>query len=141
MLIREQTLPAHQPTATIAPVQPVQIESPILDEGPSFSSFELGISSAPSGSSAPQPAHDAASERLARFLSQESVNPAPKGKFISIGATSSNNEDSTVFKLKEEIGIMNQKLIEKDVLIGTLDVKVSELERENAQKSKQISEL
>lgn len=49
--------------------------------------------------------------------------------------------DPSISELKAEIGVLNQKIIEKDVLIGTLDNRVSELEKENYQKSKQISDL
>lgn len=46
------------------------MDSQGLNEGPSdaHSLFETGSSSAPSDSSTPQLAHDAASERLARFF-------------------------------------------------------------------------
>ena len=44
-------------------------------------------------------------------------------------------------KLKEEIGILNQQNIEKDILIGKHDVRIAELEADNALKSKQISDL
>ncbi|CAI9298441.1 unnamed protein product [Lactuca saligna] len=95
----------------------------------------------PDGSSNPPPSHDVAFERLARFLARKDVDPAPRGKGISIGAGISDKEDSTIFYLKVEIRIINQKLIENDVFIGNIDVIVSELEMENIQKSKQISDL
>ncbi|CAI9270473.1 unnamed protein product [Lactuca saligna] len=67
VLIREQTQPTQQPTLTNEPSQRARVESKILHEGHSFvhTSFEVGSSSAPEGSSAPQPAHDATYERLA----------------------------------------------------------------------------
>ena len=143
MLIREQTQPAQQPTATTEPAQQARYEGPILHEGTIFTqtSFEPGSSSTPGSSSVPQRAHDVASERLAKFLARESVDPAPKGKGIYIGAGSSDDEDQIIFELKEEIGILNQKLIEKDLLIGTLDIRVSELEKENSQNLKQNFDL
>ncbi|CAI9263397.1 unnamed protein product [Lactuca saligna] len=96
-----------------------------------WSFYEVGSSSTPGGSSTPPPLHDATSERQARFLAREDVDPAPRGKGISIGARTSDKEEAIIFELKEEIGILNQKLIEKDVLIGTLNIIVSELEKEN----------
>ncbi|CAI9300131.1 unnamed protein product [Lactuca saligna] len=68
-------------------------------------SCEAMSSSAPGGSLTPQPVHDVASERVARFLGCEGDVPAPRGKGILI------------------------------------DVRVSELEKENEHKSKQISDL
>ncbi|CAH1435650.1 unnamed protein product [Lactuca virosa] len=117
VLIREQVQSVQQSTATVRPTQPTHVDSQVLNEGPSGvrSAFEVGISSAPGGSSTPQPTHDVAFERLARFLARQGVDPAPRGKGISIGAGSPDKEDSTIFELKEEIGILNQKLIEKDV--------------------------
>ena len=47
----------------------------------------------------------------------------------------------SISDLKEEITTLKQKITEKDVLIGNLDIRVSDLEEENFQKSKQISDL
>ncbi|CAI9271079.1 unnamed protein product [Lactuca saligna] len=102
----------------------------VVNEGPSVirSFFETGeSSSAPNSSSTPPPSHDVASEQMARFLAREDVDYAPRGKGISIGAESSNKEEGTIFELKEEIGILNQKLIEKDVSIGNVDLNLGAL--------------
>ncbi|CAI9279432.1 unnamed protein product [Lactuca saligna] len=73
---------------TIETSQPIHVEGTILDEGTSFaySSFEAGSLSTLGSSSPPQPKHDAASECLTSFSAQEDVDPAPRGKGISIGA-------------------------------------------------------
>nr|KAJ0216966.1 hypothetical protein LSAT_V11C300126710 [Lactuca sativa] len=118
------------------PTQPTQ-------EGPSVirSYHEVGSSLAPRGSSPPIHVHDAASERLARLLVQPYFDSFSRSKGISIREGNVGGADPSVFDLKAEIGVLNQKLIEKDVLIGNLDVQVSELEEENSSKSKQISSL
>ncbi|CAI9284378.1 unnamed protein product [Lactuca saligna] len=74
-----------------------------MAERPSFSqeSFEPGSSSDPSSYSVPLAAHDAISERHARFLARENVNPAPNGKGISTGAWISDDEYQTIVELKE----------------------------------------
>ncbi|CAH1428595.1 unnamed protein product [Lactuca virosa] len=102
---------------------------------------DIQYSSAPGVSSTPQHAHDVASERLDRFLAQQDSDPAPRGKGVYIGAGSSGGVDPLISELRAEIGVLNQKIIEKDILIGTLDVRVSDLEKENLEKSAQISVL
>ncbi|CAI9260528.1 unnamed protein product [Lactuca saligna] len=92
-------------------------------------SYEARSSSDPGGSSTPQAVHDVAYEWLSMYLACEGDDHAPRGKGILIGAGSPDKEDPMMLKLKEEIGILNQKLIEKDVLIGTLDFRVSELDK------------
>ncbi|CAI9291160.1 unnamed protein product [Lactuca saligna] len=89
--------------------QPDNVVSPILNEGPNVvhSSFEAGSSSATGGSSTPQPAHNASSERLARFLAQQYIDPTPQGKGISIGSGSSEGVNPSVLELKAEIGVLN----------------------------------
>lgn len=85
------------------------MDSPILDEGPSvvYSLFEVRSSTAPGGSSNPQPAHDAASKKLARFLAQQDIDPTPRGNGISIGIGSSGGVDPSISELKAEIGVLN----------------------------------
>ncbi|CAI9285359.1 unnamed protein product [Lactuca saligna] len=116
---------------TVSPTQPTHVDSQVLNDGPNIvrSSFEAMSSSAPRGSLTLQHAHDESSEWLDKFLAREGVDPAHRGKEISIGAGSPDKEELMIFKLKEEMGVLNQKLIERDVLIGTLDIRVSKLEK------------
>ena len=83
----EQAPLAQQSTTTAKPAQPTHDESQVLKRRPSVvrSSYEFRSSSAPRGFSPPQPAHDVASKRLARFLAQQDSDPSPRGKGISIG--------------------------------------------------------
>ncbi|CAI9284073.1 unnamed protein product [Lactuca saligna] len=103
--------------------------------------FKVESSSAPGGSSTPQPVHDVASERLSRFLAQQDFDPAPPDEGMSIGAGSSGGVDPLIFELQAKIIILNQKIIEKDVFIGILDVRFSDFENENLEKSQRISAL
>ncbi|CAH1417207.1 unnamed protein product [Lactuca virosa] len=100
--------------------------------------FSSGCYSAP-----PPPEHDAASIKLAKLLAFQDFIPQSRGKGIYIGSEQGGGEDSqqTIFELKQEILILKQESIEKDLLIGKLDVRVSELEKDNSQKNKQISDL
>ena len=97
-LIQEQAPPVQQPSKAATPTQPTL-------KGPSNvrSSFEVGSSSAPGGSSPPQPTHDVASLRLARFLAQQDSDPLPRGKWISIGEGSLGGAGPSISELKEEI--------------------------------------
>ncbi|CAH1451245.1 unnamed protein product [Lactuca virosa] len=101
-------------------------------------SFASGSSSAP-----PPPEHDAASIKIAKLLAfQDSISQS-KGKGISIGSRQGGDEDShqTISELKEEIMFLKQDSIEKDLLIRSLDVRVSNLEQENSVKDAKIFEL
>ncbi|CAH1428052.1 unnamed protein product [Lactuca virosa] len=93
-----------------------------------------------SSSSPPPPKHDVASIKLSKLLSFQDSIPQSKGKGISIGSGHGGDEDSqpTISELKQEIVLLKQESIEKDLLIGILEVRVSELEKENSQKNKQI---
>ncbi|CAH1439995.1 unnamed protein product [Lactuca virosa] len=84
--------------------------------------FASGSSSAP-----PPPEHDVASVKLAKLLAfQDSISQS-KGKGICIGSRQGGDEDShqTISELKQEIMFLKQESIEKDLLIGSLDVRVS----------------
>ncbi|CAH1434456.1 unnamed protein product [Lactuca virosa] len=115
-------------------VEPAQVhqdvQSPILDEDFDFlaneETFASGSSSAP-----PPPEHDFASVKLAKLLAFQDSIPRSKGKGISIGSGQGGDEDShqTISELKQEIVIFKQESIEKDLLIGNLDVIVLILKR------------
>ncbi|CAI9298687.1 unnamed protein product [Lactuca saligna] len=77
---------------------------------------------------------------LATHLAQHSSEPFSSGKWISIEEGHSGDVDPVVSKLKEEIGILNQQNIKKDILIGKHDVRIVEPKADNALKSKQISD-
>lgn len=117
MLIWEQA-PLTQPATTTpvaTPIVPTQ-------KGPS-TMFETGSSLVPRGSSLPRPAHDIASERLSRVLVvQEATGLPPCGKVISIEDGNSGGVYPSNSELKVEIGVLKQTIIEKDVLIGKLDI-------------------
>lgn len=68
-------------------------------------------------------------ERLSRFLAQRDFVPVPRGKGVSIRVGSSRGVDPLISELQAEIGILNHKILEKDFLIGTLDVRFSDLEK------------
>nr|KAJ0215764.1 hypothetical protein LSAT_V11C300123010 [Lactuca sativa] len=116
--------------------------SPNFDEDFNFvanvESFASGSSSAP-----PPPEHDVASIKLAKALAFQDSIPQSRGKGICIGTGQGGDEDSqhTISELRQEILILKQESIKKDMLIGKLDVRVLELEQQNSQKNKQISEL
>ncbi|CAI9299408.1 unnamed protein product [Lactuca saligna] len=89
-------------------------------------------------SSTPLPLeHDSASIKLAKLLAFQDSIPQSKEKGIYIGFGQRGDEDSqqTISELKQEIVILKQECIQKDLLIGNLDVRVSELEKENSQKT------
>ncbi|CAH1448107.1 unnamed protein product [Lactuca virosa] len=100
--------------------------------------FASGSSSAP-----PPPEHDVASVKLDKLLAFQYSISQSKGKGISIGSRKGGDEDShhTISELKQEIMFLKQESIEKDLLIGSLDVRVSNLEQENSFQDAKISEL
>ncbi|CAH1446738.1 unnamed protein product [Lactuca virosa] len=116
-------------------VEPAQVDED--DQSPTFvedffvneETFASGSSSAP-----PSPEHDVASIMLAKLLAFQDSIPRSRGKGIHIGSGQRGDEDSqqTIFELRQEILILKQESIEKDLLIGKLDVRVSELEKENS---------
>ncbi|CAH1421314.1 unnamed protein product [Lactuca virosa] len=95
-------------------------------------------------SSAPSlPEHDAKSVKLVRILPfQDSISQS-KGKGISIGSGQGSDEYShqIISELKQEIVSLRQESMEKDFLIGNLDVRLSSLEKENSVKDTKIYEL
>ncbi|CAH1450668.1 unnamed protein product [Lactuca virosa] len=114
----------QQPTSNIEPAQVNQDDqSPIVE--PTQVNQD---SSAP-----PPPEHDSASVKLAKLRAFQDSIPQSKGKGISIGSGQGGDEDSqqTISELKQEIVTFKQE----DLLIGNLDVRVSELAKENSQKS------
>ena len=52
------------------------------------------------------------------------------------GKATQGGADPSVPELREEITTLKQKIIEKDVLIGNFDIRISELEEEKFQTSK-----
>lgn len=114
-----------------------------MKEGPSVvqSSYEAGRSSAPGGSTLLQPAHNVASDRLAKLLAHQDFDPSTRAKGIFIGEGSLGGADPSISDLRVEIGILNQKIIKKEVLIGNLDIRVSEFEEVNSIKTKQVVAL
>ena len=82
-----------------------------------------------------------ASKRLAKLLVQKGSVLSPRAKGISIGEASSGGADPSVSELKEEIGVMNHRIIERDVLIDNLKNQVSELKADNSLKTTQIFDL
>ncbi|CAH1421830.1 unnamed protein product [Lactuca virosa] len=155
------TEPVQQPSQIVEPTQvthdvqrPIiepasvqeDIQSPIIEPAPiqqdvhsqmaNEETFTSGSSSAP-----PPPEHDDASVKLAKLLAfQDSISQS-KGKGISIGSRQGGDEDShqTISELKQEIMFLKQESVEKDLLIGSLDVRVSNLEQENSIKDAKIS--
>ncbi|CAH1437021.1 unnamed protein product [Lactuca virosa] len=124
------TEPVQQPTSNVEPAQVNQYDqSPIFDKDflANEETFSSGSSSAP-----PPLEHDYASVNLAKLLAFQESIPHSRGKGISIGSGEGGDEDSqqTIFELKQDIIILKQKSIEKDLLIGKLDVRVYELEKE-----------
>ncbi|CAH1434146.1 unnamed protein product [Lactuca virosa] len=81
--------------------------------------------------------------KLAKILAFQDSIPQSRGKGICIGSGQGDDEDSqhTISELRQKILILKQDSIEKDLLIGKLDVRVSDLEKENSENNKQISEL
>ncbi|CAI9283913.1 unnamed protein product [Lactuca saligna] len=92
--------------------------------------FEVASSSAPKNVSLTRHEHDIVSERLARFLEESEANLLSGEKGISIGAGSLKGEDTSKPELREEIIVLKQKIIEKDLQIENLDSRISVLEDE-----------
>ncbi|CAH1454478.1 unnamed protein product [Lactuca virosa] len=133
----------HNQGPTVEPAQVHQgIQIPTFDDDLNFVTNEETFASW-SSSAPPPPEHDAASVKFAKLLAFQDFIPQSKGKGISIGSWHGGDEDSqkTISELKQEIVHLKQESIEKDLLIGSLDVRVSELEKENSQKNKQVSGL
>lgn len=85
--------------------------------------FEIGISSVPGSSSPPRYVHDITFVMLARALAaQETTGIPPRGKYISIEEGNIQGVEPSNAELKVEIGVLKQTIIEKDLLIGKLDV-------------------
>ncbi|CAH1430711.1 unnamed protein product [Lactuca virosa] len=129
--------PVQPPTSNAELAQVIRDVQTLIVE-PAQETFSSESSSAP-----PPPEHDVASIKLAKLLDFQDSIPQSRGKGIYIGSEQRGDEDSqqTISELRQEILILKQESIEKDSLIGKLDVRVSELENENSQKNKQISEL
>ncbi|KAL7602750.1 hypothetical protein Lser_V15G16330 [Lactuca serriola] len=146
----------------IQPVQPVLTTlttTPTITTEPDHehprTTFEDGSSSALGNVSLTRPDHDIASERLARFYVEFETDLPSREKCISIGEGSMKGEDISKPELREEITVLKQKIIEKDLQIEDLDSHISvleaesslnsdqnfELQQDNAQKTKQISDL
>ena len=136
MFIQDQAPPVSSTITTTTVTAP-----PVLtEEGPS-TTFETGGSSAVPEYSPTRPSIDEASIKLARHLAQQISEPSSRGKGIYIEEDRSGDDDSDVFSLKEEIGILKQQNIEKDILIRKHNVRIVELEEDIVLKSKQITEL
>lgn len=136
MFIPDQAPPVHSTVTTTTITAP---HVP-MNEGPS-TTYEVGGSSVIPEYSPTRPSLEDVSLRLARHLAQHSPEPSSRGKGISIEEGRFGDDDSDMSKLKEEIGILKQQNIEKDILIGKHGVRIAELEEENALKTKQIYEL
>ncbi|CAH1440067.1 unnamed protein product [Lactuca virosa] len=148
--ITEPTQVAHDAQSQIVePVQVIQyVQSPIIETAPvqeNVQSQMINEETFPSVSSSapPPPEHDAASVKLSKLLAFQYSFSQSKGKGISIGSKQGGDEDShpTVSELNQEIMLLKQESIEKDLLIGSLDVRVSSLKQENSVKDAKISEL
>nr|KAJ0186207.1 hypothetical protein LSAT_V11C900484210 [Lactuca sativa] len=76
-----------------------------------------------------------------QMVNEETFASGRKG--ISIGSKQGGDQDShqTISELKQEIMLLKKESIEKDFLIGSLTVRVSNLEQENSVKDAKISEL
>ena len=80
--------------------------------------------------------------RLVRALAaQEATGLPPHGKGISIEEGNSEGNEPSNLELKVKIGVLKQTIIEKDVLIGKLDVRVIDREADVNSKSTQITDL
>ncbi|CAI9281709.1 unnamed protein product [Lactuca saligna] len=123
----------QRPNSKLAPVQEDAQIQMVNEE-----TFGSGSSSAP-----PHPEYDVASVKLAKLLAYQDSISQSKGNGISIGSGQRGDEDfhQTVSKLKQEIVFVKQESTEKDLLIDSLDVRVSNLEQENLAKDAKISEL
>lgn len=117
MLIREQA-PLTQPAASTATssIPPTREEPSVVR-----SSFEVGSSSAPRGSSPARPAHDVVSVRLARVLAEHESDLPVHKKGISIGEGNSKGANPSTPELREETTILKQKIIKKDLQIENLN--------------------
>ena len=75
-------------------------------------------------------------------LSQQQISvPSSHAKGISIEKGHSRDDDPLVSKLGEEIDVLKHQNIEKDLLIGHHDIRIADVEADNALKSKKVSDL
>ncbi|CAH1422129.1 unnamed protein product [Lactuca virosa] len=106
-------------------IEPAQVHQDVQSQMANEETIASGSSSAP-----PPPEHDVVSVKLAKLLAfQDSISQS-KGKGISIGSRQGGDEDShqTISELKQEIMFLKQESIEKDLLIGSPNRRVSNLE-------------
>ncbi|CAI9270115.1 unnamed protein product [Lactuca saligna] len=135
--------PVQQSVSTVEPAQVQEVgQSPIIeptqvqeDVQANEETFSLGCYSDPL-----PPEHDVVSLKLAKLLAFQDSIPQSKEKEICICSGQGIDEGSaqTIFELKQEITNLKQESIKKELLIGSLDVRVLELEKE---KGKHISDL
>ena len=130
MLIQDQAPPAPSIVVTTTVTAPPTL----TEEGPS-TTFETGGSSAVPEYSPTRPLLDDASIRLARHLAQHSPKLSSRGKGISIEEGRSGDNKTLVAKTQEEIGILKQKNIEKDIKLEQNGNYITELQAENALKT------
>ncbi|CAH1449237.1 unnamed protein product [Lactuca virosa] len=98
-------------------------QSPNFDDEFNFVANEETFASG-SSSARPPPEHDVASINLAKILAFQDSIPQLRGKGICIGSGQGGDEESqhTISELRQEILILKQESIEKDLLIGKLDM-------------------
>ncbi|CAI9298201.1 unnamed protein product [Lactuca saligna] len=148
--LKEEITVLKQQILTTSTTTSTTTVEPDLDQAKT--TFEVGSSEHVSPT---RYGHDIASERLSRFLAENEADLPSRGKGISIEEGNLKGDDSSNPELKEEITVLKQQIIEKDLQIEDLDAclsvleaesslktdQISALQQENAQKSKQMSDL
>ena len=103
--------------------------------------YEVGRSSSIPEYTPTRPSLDEASFRLAKHLAQNISDSPSQGKGISFEEEHSGDDKTLVSKLREEIEILRQEVIEKNILLEQHDSYITKLRERDELKSKQISDL
>ncbi|CAI9268291.1 unnamed protein product [Lactuca saligna] len=136
----EVPIVSHAPQVISTVITTTVFTPPIQsDEGPSIM-FETGGSYSIPEYSPTRPSLDEASIRLAKHLDQHSPTSSSRGKGISFREEHSGDDKSTVSELQEEIGVLRQELIEKNIQLEQLASHLEELKERDEEKSKQIED-
>ena len=136
MFIQSQAPPVSSIATTTTISRP-----PLQTEEGLSTVYEVGRSSSIPEYTPTRPSLDEASFRLAKHLAQNISDSPSQGKGISFEEEHSGDDKTLVSKLREEIEILRQEVIEKNILLEQHDSYITKLRERDELKSKQISDL
>ncbi|CAI9282276.1 unnamed protein product [Lactuca saligna] len=134
------TISQAPPVSSIVTTTTVSTPPIPSEEGPSTIYEAGGLSSIPEYFPS-RPSQDEASIRLAKHLAQNSPISSSQGKAISFEEEHSGDDKTLVSKFREEIGIIRQDVIEKNILLDQHESYIIELRERDELKTKQITDL